>query len=170
MDLSFWDDIDADGVPDGYDKCDNTVLPESVPSDSLKQNHYACTDDDYIFETSTGDSNVSLADTYGCTCEQILYCKPGGNNGEHKFGCSPGTMEIWIAQTDWAPDCQIDGKVAMEGEQKSIVENTDNSDVIDIIDADDDNDGIPDVQDSEEDSSANNGKPDWWCEEHPSKC
>ena len=170
VDLSFWDDIDADGVPDGYDKCDNTVLPESVPSDSLKQNHYACTDDDYIFETSTGDSNVSLADTYGCTCEQILYCKPGGNNGEHKFGCSPGTMEIWIAQTDWAPDCQIDGKVAMEGEQKSIVENTDNSDVIDIIDADDDNDGIPDVQDSEEDSSANNGKPDWWCEEHPSKC
>jgi hypothetical protein len=30
-------------------------------------------------------ASFSLADTYGCTCEQILYCKAGNNNGELKM-------------------------------------------------------------------------------------
>ena len=176
-------DEDGDGVVDEVDKCAGTVLPET-PLEELRPNHLADLDGDLIFETNTGsaaahlieDSAYSLVDSYGCSCEQILYCKPGNNNGEQKWGCTAGTMDTWVNQLDWSLDCQVDGIVALEGESKDLLENTDGSDLVDLIDGDNDNDGIPDSEDSEDDSAApepgkqGKGTPDWWCDKHPTKC
>ena len=175
-------DADGDGVHDDVDKCLGSAMPENVPTQSLRPNHYADLDGDAVLETNTGstDSPViedgySLVDTFGCTCEQVLFCKPGGNGGEYKFGCTSGTMDIWMSQSAWSTDCQVDGKVVLEGESKDILEDTDNAGLVDLIDADNDNDGIPDSEDSEPDSAPDSsgnpkGKPDWWCQKNPSKC
>ena len=77
-------------------------------------------------------------------------------------------MSIWVNQEAWAPDCQVDGIVSAAGEAKSLLEDTDGSLLPDILDGD--NDDIWDVDDSEEDSTTNNGKPDWWCNKNPNKC
>ena len=140
-------------------------------------------DPDYMFETNQGsassplieDSSYSLADTYGCSCEQILFCKPGENKGEMKYGCTAATMSIWMSQSAWSLDCQVDGMVTLEGEHEGVLSDTDSDAVVDLLDGDDDNDGIADAMDSEEDSKADingnpTGKPDWWCNEHPNKC
>ncbi|MBN1169495.1 right-handed parallel beta-helix repeat-containing protein [Candidatus Micrarchaeota archaeon] len=174
-------DSDGDGVPDSVDKCPGTILPDTV-QDTLRPNHYIC-DVQGNFLTNTGstknpvigNSNYTIVDTYGCSCAQILYCKPGGAQGEQRFGCTSGTLSIWINQEAWARDCQIGGIVAMPGEAKSIFEDTDGSLIPDILDGDDDNDGVWDVEDSEPDSKPDakgnpTGKPDWWCAKNPSKC
>jgi len=177
-------DSDGDGVPDSEDKCPDTVIPEGVPTDALRPNHYAQMDGDMYFETNTGsasnpyitDSSYSIVDTYGCSCEQILYCKPGANNGEEKWGCTAGTMNVWTNQIGWSLDCQVNGIVALEGEAKPLLEDTDDAGMIDLLDGDNDNDGIPDGEDSEDDSKPTEpglpgtGKPDWWCDKHPGKC
>ena len=165
------------------DKCALTVKPEVVPSELLRPEHYAMTDDDNVFETNTGseadpvieDSSYTTVDTYGCSCDQILFCKPGENGGEYKFGCTSGTMSVWTSQSAWSLDCQVDGLVALEGEAKDVLENTDGSDLVDLLDGDNDNDGVVDSEDSEPDSAPASdgkpkGKPDWWCEKHPTKC
>ena len=183
-------DNDNDGVDDVSDLCDDTVMPEGVPTVELRPNHYADIDGDGIFEWNAGsasspniiDSSVTLEDTYGCSCEQILICKPGSNAGEYKWGCTGGpngegaiaTVGLWINQQAWAIDCLVNG-VMMEGESKPFFEDTDNGGFPDIIDGDNDNDGIPDSEDSEDDSAGVNGlpgsgKPDWWCDKHPIKC
>ncbi|MBW2981342.1 hypothetical protein KY343_00550 [Candidatus Woesearchaeota archaeon] len=154
-------DDDNDGVCNADDKCPATVA--WYATQGLRPNHY-------------DNSNMDLATTYGCSCEQILYCKPGANNGEQKWGCTEGTMNVWTNQIGWAPDCQVNGIVATEGEAKSILEDTDNAGMIDPLDGDNDNDGIPDGEDSEDDSTPSEpgqqgtGKPDWWCDKHPTKC
>ncbi len=177
-------DSDNDGVNDQADKCPGTILPEkSVPSQSLLPNAYAVTGTDGYFMTNAGSagkpaivrSAYNLSATYGCTCEQILYCKPGNSEGEYKFGCSQGTMSVWIGQSAWATDCQVNGKVARRGEEKSIFTDTDGSILPDILDGDDDNDGVWDAQDIEADAKpapngSTTGKPDWWCAEHRAKC
>jgi hypothetical protein len=152
-------DADLDGIPDTIDKCADTVA--WFASEGLRPNHY-------------DSSNMDYAATYGCGCDQILFCKPGANNGEYKFGCTEGTMNVWATQTGWSLDCQAGGIVAMEGEPKDLFENTDNADLPDIIDGDNDNDGIIDSEDSEPESAPiepgkqGTGKPDWWCEAHKS--
>jgi len=110
-------DRDGDNVPDEEDKCPDTVLPESIPTKRLLTNHYADIDGDGIFETikrkikgsndyiirdRIDDSNYTLEDTYGCSCEQILEIKPGSDKGEEKFGCVIGTIKTWIKQIGWA--------------------------------------------------------------------
>ena len=80
-------DDDNDGTSDSNDLCPETILPDSVPTQSLKPNHY-------------GENFTSL----GCSASQILYCKPGNNNGEYKFGITQGTVDILVNQTGWAPD------------------------------------------------------------------
>jgi beta propeller repeat protein/cysteine-rich repeat protein len=155
------EDADEDGVADEEDKCLGTVAWYST--EGLRPNHY-------------DSSNMDYAAAYGCGCDQILFCKPGANSGEHKFGCTDGTMDVWLTQEGWSPDCQVNNVVAMEGEPKDLFENTDNTDNIDIIDGDNDNDGIIDSEDSEPESAPiepgkqGTGKPDWWCEAHPAKC
>ncbi|MFH1456353.1 MAG: LamG domain-containing protein [archaeon] len=167
-------DSDNDGVYDENDKCPSTTLPESV-SETLRPNHYSDIDGDLIFETNTGDSSLTIIDTYGCSCEQILTCKPGNNEGEYKFGCTEGTMNVWTSQTAWSTECLVD-EIVIEGEAKDLLENTDNDGAIDLIDSDNDGDGLIDSEDSEPDSASTgsenqgDGKPDWWCEKHPTKC
>jgi len=121
------------------------------------------------------DSGYTLNDTFGCSCEQILFCKPGENRGEQKFGCTSGTMSNWMSQSAWSLDCQVDGKVMLEGEQEEVLADADADTMIDLLDTDDDGDGTPDSEDSEEDSAPGadgkpTGKPDWWCTKNPTKC
>lgn len=103
-------DSDNDGVPDADDQCSDTLLPDGVPEKNLKPNHYADVDGDGIFEVTVPksktkaivDSVYTLADTRGCTCEQILAIKEGNNLGEKMYGCSSGTMSEFVAGADWA--------------------------------------------------------------------
>ena len=130
-------DTDDDGVNDYEDLCPNTTLPDSVPTQTLKPNHY-------------GRNFILL----GCSASQILYCKPGNNNGEYKFGITQGTVDVWSNQNGWAQDClDTNGKAILEGQQKP-------------ANIDTDNDGIPDSEDSmteDADNSGNNyGVPDWY--------
>lgn len=164
-------DNDSDGVNDcnGTDKCLGTGLPELVPTVELKPNHYADVDGDGVLEVNDPHDGIvdgiNLADVYGCSCEQILICKPGGNNGEQKFGCSPGTINVWTEQSGWAGECQAftqSGEVvAYYGVGKSVAEDTDGDGVEDSVDEDDDNDGIVDSEDSQPDDSTGDGVPDW---------
>ncbi|RLG24161.1 hypothetical protein DRN85_08100 [Methanosarcinales archaeon] len=191
-------DDDNDGVNDCYeDKCLNTVIPEGVPTTGdLRPNHHAVLNNlvlyggTNVWKTNTGsanspvitDSQYTIVDTFGCSCEQILFCKPGNNAGEYKWGCSEGTMHVWTSQIGWAPDCQTNGKIAIEGEAKEELENTDQDQdgIVDALDTDNDGDGIEDIEDTETDSRAEEvdpdhkkdgkGKPDWWCTKHPNKC
>ena len=81
-------------------------------------------------------------------------------------------MKVWTSQTGWSPDCQVDGKMVLEGEPKDLFENTDGATdawifEVDMIDGDDDNDGIGDaddplVEDADPPGTEGNGKPDWW--------
>jgi len=85
-------------------------------------------------------------------------------------------LNVWINQTGWSPDCQIDGVVAVEGESRGLFEDTDNGGFPDILDGDNDNDDIPDSEDSEPESAPTetgqqgSGMPDWWCDKYPEKC
>ena len=84
------DDIDADddGVNDcTSDKCLGTT--DWFAEKKLNPNHY-------------DSSNMDLSATYGCNCAQILDRKSGEDKGEYKQGCSPGTIEVWTAQSGWA--------------------------------------------------------------------
>ncbi len=145
-------DADCDGVNDcTTDKCLGTNLWNATQS--LKPIHYDST-------------NIDMTATYGCSCAQILYCKPGKNIGEDKFGCSQGTINVWTAQQGWAPDCQIDGVVAMEGISKPFFENTDDDWIVDILDVDNDNDGFLDheddmIEDRDLPGDPDYGIPDW---------
>lgn len=94
--------------------CTATVVPESVPTEQLLPNRYALVDEDEYFETNTGsrsspvleDSLFMISDTYGCSCERILDCKPSEKtNEEYAAGCTKGTMNDWIDQRAWATEC-----------------------------------------------------------------
>jgi hypothetical protein len=105
-------DDDNDGVLDVNDRCPRTVLPENIPTIRLLPMYYADVDGDRIFETRNLwsknkiiDTKYNLTNTYGCSCEQILNCKPGKNVNEHMFGCSEDTIKTWIKQKCWAPTC-----------------------------------------------------------------
>ncbi|NIO44015.1 MAG: PKD domain-containing protein [Candidatus Aenigmarchaeota archaeon] len=147
-------DSDQDGVLDIEDKCLGTT--DWYAEQELKPNHY-------------DSSNIDLTETYGCSCEQILYCKPGGNNGEYKFGCSEGTINVWTSQDpeSWSLDCQTNGKVTQPGADKSFFENTDSDWLLDGLDFDNDNDGSPDIDDDMIDDAdppghPGYGTPDWF--------
>ena len=72
-------DDDGDGVCNNMDVCADTVVPEGVPTEELKPNHYALVDDDRFFDTTPPPGNPNknmpqfhIGDTRGCSCEQIL--------------------------------------------------------------------------------------------------
>ncbi|MBW2991577.1 hypothetical protein KY348_07820 [Candidatus Woesearchaeota archaeon] len=127
-----------------------------MPTEILKPNHY-------------DSSNWPASDVnFGCSCAQVLYCKPGSNNGEFKFGCSEGTKNIWESQDpdSWAPDCQVDDVVAMEGISKDLFENTDGTGWPDMLDGDNDGDGVSDgeddmIEDKDLPGDPDYGIPDW---------
>jgi predicted extracellular nuclease len=97
-------DLDSDGVPDNLDACTDTRIPEGVPTDRLNPNHYALVDGDRTFDTAAPPGRAgrmpsfSIADTAGCSCEQILDRVATLEAGERKFGCSVGTMQNWTGR------------------------------------------------------------------------
>lgn len=93
-------DTDDDGVADADDVCPNTVIPESVPTVRLGVNRFALTDNDTIFDTTPPKGKgpqkaFTLADTAGCSCEQIIQ-ELGLGEGHTKYGCSISAMEEWV--------------------------------------------------------------------------
>jgi predicted extracellular nuclease len=93
-------DADEDGVWDGIDACPGTIIPESVPTQSLGVNRFALVDGDGIFDTTEPKgkgpkASFNIFDTAGCSCEQIIVAQELGN-GHQKFGCSIGEMEEWV--------------------------------------------------------------------------
>jgi hypothetical protein len=95
-------DLDADSVPDNLDACRDTRIPEGVPTVRLNPNHYALVDGDATFDTVSPRGRSSrlpaftIADTAGCSCEQILDRTGSVEPGEGSFGCLAGRMRSWI--------------------------------------------------------------------------
>jgi hypothetical protein len=97
------EDDDLDGQPDACaDQCLGTAIPEAtVPSDGLGVNRYALVNDDFVFDTvpppgGGAAKSFTVADTQGCSCEQIID-RLGLGAGHRKHGCSAGALEEWIA-------------------------------------------------------------------------
>jgi len=97
-------DADQDGVLDEVDMCLDTAIPESVPTRKLGVNRWTLVDDDGTFDTAPPpgggggpDFTFTIADTGGCSCEQIIEAWDLGQ-GHTKFGCSTGVMLQWITQ------------------------------------------------------------------------
>lgn len=106
-------DVDGDGVCDtdlddngsglctGIDRCANTVIPESVPIQKMKLNHWALTDNDNEFETvDTGKDkkhirSYNTRDTAGCSCEQIIRAQRLDKRFGY-YGCSVDVMDGWL--------------------------------------------------------------------------
>jgi hypothetical protein len=93
-------DADGDGLGDACDLCAGTAVPEAVPTVRLLPNHFALMDGDRTFDTTgkrgaSADAAITLDDTRGCSCEQILDRLSLGH-GQRKHGCSPGTMRSWL--------------------------------------------------------------------------
>lgn len=105
-------DADNDGVDDSFDDlCLGTILPDQAGTQGLRNDYYADIDGDGTFEVGTRnagsvDSAITLTTTYGCTCDQILFCKPGPNGNNYKHGCSEGAINTWIKQQrKWVINC-----------------------------------------------------------------
>ncbi len=88
-------DDDMDGVFNADDLCPDTMIPESVPTRRLGKNRYALVDGDTVFDTVRGKAVFTTADTFGCSCEQIIEIEELGK-GQRKFGCSRGAIEDFI--------------------------------------------------------------------------
>jgi len=90
---------DCDGVPEAFDLCLDTVIPESVPtSGSLSANNSALTDTSGVFTTAGPNPQgllFTIEDTAGCSCEQIVEAQHLGD-GHLINGCSPGAMRNWL--------------------------------------------------------------------------
>lgn len=114
------EDSDEDGVYECQDQCPGTTSDYGMV---LSPGSYADIEGDGIFEWNAGNakradiikSSVTLADTGGCSCRQILeQCKPGNNKGECMNGCTggpfglgnSGTIMLWRNQQGWAQDCR----------------------------------------------------------------
>jgi hypothetical protein len=98
-------DSDGDGVTNDMDLCADTAIPEaSVPeSGHLNPNHYAVLTAGGLFARGEprgkgdgADTEFSLNDTRGCSCEQIIESMEIGE-GHRKYGCSRGIMLEWLA-------------------------------------------------------------------------
>lgn len=86
-------DADGDGVVDARDICADTTF-SAAPAD-LKPNHYWSSSADG-FVDPTGSVAYSLADTAGCSAEQII-AEAGLGKGHQKSGLSIGELRKWIA-------------------------------------------------------------------------
>jgi hypothetical protein len=84
-------DEDEDGICNDIDLCDGTTQWSAELL--LLPNHY-------------DSSNIDMHLTHGCSCYQILSCKPGNNDGEYRYGCTGGTLNVWREQeADWTTTC-----------------------------------------------------------------
>jgi|GEM_PF-1170198 len=119
-------DADSDNVPDTWDVCKtDTNLMESVPLLILGTNRFALNDGDVIFDTTPSQNNGSNrqysldgsfgSSTCGCSCEQILVLHPGDIIGGYFFGCSIGTMDVFVKR-NCEVDNDADGYMISEGD------------------------------------------------------
>ena len=82
---SLIDDLDGDN--DSFNDCNaDQCLNTVVDNFDLKKNHLS-------------------GNWKGCSCTDILACKPGNNKGELKNGCTKGTIDNWLQQKGWAQSC-----------------------------------------------------------------
>jgi len=107
-------DDDNDQVVDALDQCPATHVPEvSVPAKSISKGRYVISelDNDGRFQ-STNRTVYTLAQTAGCSCEQILSSRPkfakrtshpriaaalrGIDQSELKHGCRKSTLRAWV--------------------------------------------------------------------------
>jgi len=94
-------DGDGDGVYDPDDNCPSTTLPETVvpTTGQLGKNKWALQNADGTFVQAVPQDgskfSFDIADTRGCTCEQIIEAA-GLGSGQAKNGCSTGVMLNWI--------------------------------------------------------------------------
>jgi YVTN family beta-propeller protein len=83
-------DTDNDGITDEADHCPGTVL--AAPGANTRPGHL--------------DDSATLL---GCNRTQVLACKPGSDNGEKKFGLTPGSQDIFSSKVSnprgWAVQC-----------------------------------------------------------------
>jgi hypothetical protein len=96
-------DSDEDAVPDDADLCPGTVIPESNIPAALKRDHYVVSMGKPYFIRgweglaslhssewrATMELPVTLAETGGCTCEQILLQKAPTSDGQ----CARGVID-----------------------------------------------------------------------------
>lgn len=93
-------DEDGDGVCGDIDVCAGTG-PETVPTKSLGNNRWALGaggvfDQGSPYNGPFGPGGVvTIDDTFGCTCEQIID-ECGLGKGHTKFGCSNGVTWNWV--------------------------------------------------------------------------
>lgn len=95
-------DADDDGVKDWDDMCPGTLYDS--PSDGLGTNRWQYTETGWITMDPNGrgpKASYEIADTLGCSCDQILNRLEVATGeefeGHHKFGCSKSILEEWIA-------------------------------------------------------------------------
>ena len=98
-------DADADGVPDNFedvvDLCPSTDLPETVvpTRGQLGNNKWALRNGNGTFVQGPPQAgsvfSFDIADTHGCTCEQIIEAA-GLGRAHTKNGCSTSAMLNWI--------------------------------------------------------------------------
>lgn len=93
------DDADHDDVCGDVDVCPGTHIPESVPHTGfLLPGRWALVDADPVFDTTIlfrrHPRAFTLADTAGCSCEQIIAAADLGHF--HRwFGCSTRALSAW---------------------------------------------------------------------------
>jgi thrombospondin type 3 repeat protein len=95
-------DADGDGVCGDVDRCADSAVPEGVPTVKLGVNRWADVNGDGVFDTTPPNGegpgrSYTMADTGGCTCEQIILAL-GLGEGHRKHGCSISAMDDWIAR------------------------------------------------------------------------
>ena len=97
-----YNDSDDDGVCGDVDLCPGTVVDEGTPL----PNHYAlltkptftmgqssAKNDQKMFRSRVHISHLTLTDTAGCSCRQILENLGTEDDGK---GCPPGIMQKWL--------------------------------------------------------------------------
>ncbi|MEM7483151.1 MAG: hypothetical protein AAF481_18455 [Acidobacteriota bacterium] len=100
-------DSDFDGIDDADDLCADTVVPEDVPTRFLLPWRFALVDADGTFDTYRPGHGVgpspwhpfTLADTAGCSCEQIIESvnlPAWFERIQRRYGCSLPLMKYWI--------------------------------------------------------------------------
>jgi len=96
VDYDPWDD---DGILNGEDRCPGTVA--DVPEKRLGTNRWMWNGEEWITKSPNGvgpDFTVTMEDTHGCSCDQILdEMGYGEKTGHRKFGCSKSVLEDFIA-------------------------------------------------------------------------
>lgn len=96
------EDEDGDGVLDDDDICPDTALTDAlagVPSDGLRPNRFAEIDGDGVFDTPASKLQITMEDTRGCNCAQIIEALHLGK-GHTRHGCSIGIMKNWLVYAE----------------------------------------------------------------------